>query len=122
MGGDQTAKFTNQLIHAADVFENGKQFATHDRFIVTGNPDLPKLCERIATAYEQAGGYAVFVGIRKINGKRVDNPYAYFMSGVQSISMKQENEPLRWALFGDILAQLDYNAKTDENMMVVAVC
>ena len=122
LGGNQTAKLTNQLMHAADMFESGKQFATHDRFTFTGNPELPKLCERIATAYEQAGGYAVFVGIRKINGKRVDNSYAWFMSGVQSISMKQENKPLGWALFRDILAQLDYNAKTDDNMRVVAVC
>jgi hypothetical protein len=104
------------------MFERGKQFATHERFVVTGNLDFPKLCERIATAYEQAGGYAVFVGIRKINGKRVDNPYAWFMSGVQSISIKQENKPLGWALFRDILTQLEYDAKTDENMRVVAVC
>ncbi len=122
LGGDKTAKFTNELMHAADMFERGKQFATHDRFVVTGNPDLPKLCERIANAYEQAGGYAVFVGIRKINGKRVTEPYAWFMSGVQSISMKQENKPLGWALFKDILEQLDYTAKTDKNMRVVAVC
>jgi hypothetical protein len=121
LGGDKKAKLINHLMHAADTFERGKQLAIHERYIVTGNPDLPKLCERIATAYEQAGGYAIFVGIRKVNGKRAVNPYAWFMSGVQSISMQQKNKPLGWALFRDILAQIGYNSKTDENMRVVAV-
>ena len=121
LGGNITAKFINQMMHAMDVFKEGKQIATHDRFIVTGNPDLSKLCERIANAYKKAGGYAVFVGIRKINGKRVNNPHAWFMNGVQTISMKQENKPLGWALFKDILAQLDYTTKTDKNMRVIAV-
>ena len=123
LGGDKTVKFKNQLMHATDIFERGKQLATHERisFVVTGNPRLSILCERIATACEKTGGYAVFVGIRKKNGKRVANPYAWVMSGVQSISMKQGNKPLGWALFRDILAQLDYKAKTDENMRVVSV-
>ena len=69
---------------------------------------------------ERAGGYTVFVGIRKINGKKVNNPYTWFMDGVQSISIKH-GDGLGWGLFKDILSQLGYTAQTDEYMRVVAV-
>ena len=121
LGGDKRAKFTNEFMHAADMFEKGKQLAAHDRFVVTGNPNIKTLCKTIADAHAKAGGYAVFVGIRKINGKRVNKAHAWFMEGVQSITMKQEGQELGWTLFKNILEQLDYVAKTDEHMRVTSV-
>lgn len=118
LGGNTQAKFMNEFMHCGDVFEKGKQLAIHDRFIVTGNDsiDLEKLCERVANAYEQAGGYAVFVGIRSIDNKPVGNSHAWFMKDVQSISIGT-----KWGLFKDILNQLGYKAETDEHMKVVSV-
>lgn len=120
LGGDVETKRINEFMHAVDVFEHGKQFVYHDGFIITGNPDLSKLCEVIANAYEKCGGYAVFVGIRNINGKRAENPHAYFMKNVQSVSMNQGKNS-GWALFKDILEQLGYVASIDEKMRVISV-
>lgn len=118
LGGNKQAKFMNEFMHCGDVFESGKQLAIHDRFTVMGNDcvNLEKLCERIANAYEQAGGYAVFVGIRSIDDKSVDNSYAWFMKDVQSISMGK-----KWGLFKDILEQLGYKVETDEHMRVISI-
>ena len=121
LGGDKMSKMKNDLMHAADMFEKGKQFAIHDRFVVTGNPNLRTLCKTIADASVKSGGYAVFIGIRKINGKRVNKAHAWFMKGVQSISMKQDGQELGWAMFKDILEQLDYAVETDEYMRVIAI-
>lgn len=118
LGGNTKAKFMNNFMHWGDVFEEGKQLAVHERFTVVGNDcvDLEKLCERIANAYEQAGGYAVFVGIRKIDNKRVDCSNAWFLKDVHSISMGN-----KWGLFKDILNHLGYIVETDENMRVTFV-
>lgn len=121
LGGDRIAKLTNELMHATDTFENGKQFAIHSRFVVTGNPNLNTLCKHIADAHNKAGGYAVFVGIRKIDGKRVNDGKTWFMNGVQSLSMKQGDQPLSWGMFKDVLVQLDYAVKTDAHMRVIEV-
>ena len=121
LGGDKQAKFMNEFMHAGDVFEPGKQFAIHERFTVTGNDsvNLEKLCERVADAYKKADGYAVFVGIRTIDGKRPENSYAWFMKGVQSISMKQKS--LGWATFKSILEQLGYEVETDDSLIVTKI-
>lgn len=121
LGGNKIAKFTNEMMHTADVFEKGKQLATHESLIIKGSPDLSKLCEVIKGSWEKAGGYVVFVGIRTVDGKRPDNSYSYFMENVQSISMKQKNRPLGWALFKDILSQLGYEAEVDKNMRVIKI-
>lgn len=121
LGGNEMAKFTNDMMHAADMFEKGKQLATHESLIVKGTPDLSKLCKLIKDGWEKAGGYVVFVGIRTVNGKRPNNSYSYFMEGVQSISMKQKNKPLAWGLFKDILSQMGYEVETDESMKVINI-
>lgn len=129
LGGDKNVKFMNDMMHAGDVFEKGKQFAVHNRFVLTGtitqnlfgpeDEELNNVCSKLANASIKSGGYAVFVGIRSVNGKRVE-PRAWFMPEIQSISMYQ-GENLGWALFKDILSHLEYNVKTDQYMRVISV-
>ena len=119
LGGNKETKMINDMMHTADMFEKGKQFAIHESLVVRGAPDLSKLCERIADAWKEAGGYIVFAGIRTINGKRAKRSYSYFMEDVHSISMRQKT--LGWALFKDILSQLGYEAEVDKNMRAIKI-
>lgn len=121
LGGSEEEKFINHLMHAADVFEKGKQFANYYTVMVTGNPNLTKLCENLANAYEKVGRYAVFIGIKSINGQKPENPHVWFMKDVQSISMITEDRGACWSLFKDILVTLGYNVLTDEHMRVIQV-
>ncbi len=118
LGGDKSAKMKNEFMHVADMFPKSKQYAMHERLVFTGEPDLTKLCERFANSCKESGGYAVFVGIRKIDGKRVDSPNSWFMKGVNQISMEQ-NGTLSWGLFKDILTQLNYTVTVDEYQNVI---
>jgi len=121
LGGSELEKFTDKAVNLSGIFESGKRIATHDRFIITGNGDLKKLCETIAMAAIESGGYALFVGIRSVNDKRVSNNFAWFEKGVQSLSMFNIDGSMGWALFKDVLKELGYNAQTDEHMHVIAV-
>lgn len=129
LGGDKNLKLMNDMMHAVNMFEKGKQLAIHNRFSITGeikqnlfgpeDPELNEICAKIANAFVKSDGYAVFVGIRSVNGKRVE-PRAWFMPEIQSISMHQNGE-LGWALFKDILSHLEYTVQTDQQMRVISV-
>lgn len=115
LGGDKLASFTDGLLHACDLFNSSKRFVIYDRLTIHGTPDLDKLCERVASCLKEVGGYAVFVAIRKVDGKRGNWPI-WFERDINSIAMAQG-----WTLFRDILQQLDYNVETDESMKVIAI-
>jgi hypothetical protein len=120
-GGTKMQKFQNDFMHCGDVFEKGKHLAEHYQIVVTGNPNLEKLCENYKNAYEKAsGGYILFVAIKSIDGKRTKEPKAYIKEGIQSISMVQNGE-LGWSLFKDLLTHLGYEVKTNQYMMVESV-
>lgn len=121
LGGTQRAKFINEMMHSFDLFSAGKQFVSYEKgsIIAMGDPDLNKFCENMAMATEKAGGYAVFIAIRKVDGKRVNLPH-WWMKSIHSVSMDQ-GDGLQWGLFKDIPEQLDYTVEVDEQMNVVSV-
>ncbi len=121
LGGNKHQNLINQMMHHVDMFPPGKQLAKYELLMVKGSPDLDRLCQNIAMAWEKAGGYVIFIAIRKVNGKTANDPQAYFMKGIHSITMKDEYTPLGWALFRDILKQLGYVTQTDENMHVTSI-
>lgn len=120
-GGHEMIRKQNLFMHTADVFEAGKQLAIHERIIVDGvDVKLDKLCENYAKAVIEAGGHAVFVGIRTINGIKPETRINWFRERTQSISIPEDGD-LKWGTFKDLLTQLGYEAKTDQNMHVIEV-
>lgn len=112
----------NKFMHAADVFEEGKQLGTHFNLNVTGeNINLKELCGNMVKAleHEELGTQrqsVTFVAIRKINGKRAINPRAFIKPNVQSIS-----DGKNWGVFKKLLEQIGYSAETTEYMQVISV-
>lgn len=120
IGGNSGQKLVNMLMHKADMFEEGKHFAEVSMLTVKGNPDMKKLCQRLANVYEQSGEYAVFIGVKSINGKKPKKANVWFQKGVQTISMVNKGT-LSWMRFSDILTALGYAVKTDERMRVTDI-
>ena len=125
LGGDAKAKFTNDFMHAGDVFESGKQLAQYESIEIDGNDkiNIEELIPNIRNAWESPkgmNGYIVFAAIRSIDGKRCIEPRPYFMQNIQTISM-YKNGKLCWSMFKDILYNLGYKAITDEHMRVTSV-
>jgi hypothetical protein len=121
-GGNSMMKLQNELMHAADVFENGKQFADFSQVEIVshGLPNTAIICTSLKNSYERAGGYVLFAAIRSVDGKRCEEPKAYIQNGIQTITMLQNGE-LGWALFKDLLEHLEYEVETDEFMHVESV-
>ncbi len=109
-------KKLNDFMHYADVFERGKQLADYEQFIITGNPNLEKICENVKNALEGTDKNVVFVAIRNINGERVDDPKAYIKPNTQTISMGK-----KFGLFKDLLETLKYKVQVSQNMEVLSV-
>jgi hypothetical protein len=108
--------FKNDFMHACDMFERGKQLATYEQFVVTGKPDLENLCENTKNALEKLGKNVVFVGIRNIDGKRINDPKPYIKPLTQTISNGKQ-----FGLFKEMLEQLKYKVEVDEFMQVLLV-
>jgi hypothetical protein len=119
---DGTLKLQNSLMHAASLFEDGKQMVQYERFIVTMKPNSPyeSLCEEIANVFNQMGGYCIFVGIETVDGIKLEKNYTWFEKNVQSLSIIQ-NDGLKWILFKDFLKTRGYNVECDERMFVVNI-
>ena len=113
-------KFRNNFMHYADVFEDGKQLANYECFIITGRPNLEKLSINIKESLEKLNRNVVFVAIRSVDNVRVSNPNAYIKPNVQTISMVQ-NGNLGFAMFNDCLLNLGYKVVTNECMQVLSV-
>jgi len=109
-------KKLNELMHYADVFERGKQLAYYEQFIITGNPNLEKLCENVKNALEAADKNVVFVAIRNINSKRFNDPKAYIKPNTQTISVGK-----KFGLFKDMLETLEYKVQVSQQMEVLSV-
>lgn len=119
LGGNKLVKFTDEMMRACDLFPESKRFVTYDRMVVYGTPNLDKLCEIVAESFKAAGGFAIFVAIRKVDGKRGNWP-VWFERGISTVAMDQ-GEGLSWGLFKDILQQLDYNVQTDVAQKVIEI-
>ena len=106
----------NSMMHACDVFENGKQLATYSQVAVTGNDSikLDELVDNLKNAYEQAGSNVVFINIRSIDGKFNSKYTPYIKHNVQTISTGNE-----YGLFDDMLRVVGYDVTTDEHRHVL---
>ena len=113
-GGDSRMKFTNKLMHAGDVFESFKQLCECMQAEITADTKVD-FVGIIKRKMEEAGGYVVFVGIREIDGERVD-PKAYVMPGVSILSTGES-----WYLFSDALRKMGYEVEEDKNRRVINV-
>lgn len=122
LGGTRHTKMMNDMMHAFDVFEPGKQYVDYTMYpLETSDTSMLEwFCEKFARAMEASGGYAVFVGIRSIAGEVPQKPHVWFMDGIHSLSMTQEGKH-GWGLFKDVLAQLGYKATTDSRMRVTSI-
>ena len=49
LGGDKEMKMINEFMHTSGTFEQGKQYAKHNRGIYRGCRDnnIPKLCKKL---------------------------------------------------------------------------
>jgi len=113
-GGDSRMKFTNKLMHAGDLFESFKQLCECMQANITADSEID-FFSIIKSKMEANGGYVIFVGIREIDGKRVD-PKAYVMQGVSVLSTGES-----WCLFSDALRKLGYEVEEDKNRRVINV-
>lgn len=66
-------------------------------------------------------GYVVFIGIKKVNDKINPNSFSWFMKKINAISMIQNGNIPKSALFKDILHQLGYTSKIDEQMRLISI-
>jgi hypothetical protein len=105
----------NAFMHAADVFEYGKQLGELQSFEVAGDPDLDKLSENIKELFEKVDRNVSFVGIRTIDGVRVE-PRPYIRPDTQSIS-----DGHNFGLFKELLEALGYKVETTQYMQVTTV-
>jgi|GEM_PF-2895942 len=115
----QGDKKVNDFMHAADVFEKGKQLGEYQNmnFEITGQgePDWQEAVDKIfENSIEKFN--VLFVSIREINGKNPEKPYLKFKEGVQSVS-----DGKQWGLFSDCLNQLGYQCETNETMHVTSI-
>jgi len=121
-GTTKMQEWQNRFLHSADVFEPGKRLAKFDRYEIERDHeiDMGKAVDSVRAAFVAAGGAAVFVGVRSVDGVRPAPAVCWFAEGVQSLSLVQDGR-LKWGLFADALTQLGYTVHTDKQMRVVSV-
>jgi len=115
----QGDKKINEFMHAADVFEKGKQLGEHQNmnFEITGK-DEPNWQEIVDKIFESSSKEfnILFVSIREIDGKTPKESFVRFKEGVQSISNGKQ-----WGLFSDCLNQLGYQCEVNDIMHVTSI-
>lgn len=125
LGGDKKAKFTNELMRCADVFEKSKHFVTYQQLTITGNEniDIDNVINNLVNAYMSKSGldgYVIFAAIYSIDGKRCKEPRPFIYDGVRTLSMYM-NGVLGWTTFKDYIKFLGYKPITDETLIVTDV-
>lgn len=107
----------NYILHAADMFEEGKELANYQQFQidveVDGDPDYNFLIQNMKDSFESSNRNVVFVSIRSINGKLVNNYPPYIKKGVKSISNGR-----RFDLFNILLAEVGYKVDVNDDLSV----
>ena len=120
IGTLKAGKLINDILHGADVFEPGKRHVEIHLVEMRGKPNLDTICEKIARSFKEGGGFAVFVGIRGIDGQAPTKPYTYLQPGVQSLSITRGGRA-KWCMFADCLRRLGYRVETKEDKTVTRV-
>ena len=110
-------KKINDFMHAADVFEQGKQLGMYECMEITGTAEVNifKIVNVLKDALEKCNKNVVFIGIRSIDDLIFNFPGPYIMKDVQSISSGR-----KYGLFRDQLVGLGYEVETDEHMRVTS--
>lgn len=105
----------NEFMHAADVFENGKQIGFYEQVVITGETEvkIESLVDILKSAFEKVKKNVVFISIREINKKPVFNYKPYIRPNTQSISTGRE-----WGMLKNILETIGYEVETDQYMNV----
>jgi hypothetical protein len=121
IGGTHHDKLVDQFMHMGDVFEKGKRFGTHCEIVITCSNDptaeqLIMICKQIKAAMESEKGYVLFIAVKSVNGKRIEDPQAIIEEGIQTIS-----DGKKWGLFRDHLLVRGYQAETNEFMCVTKI-
>lgn len=121
-GATERLEWQNHFLHTADVFEPGKRLVEFERHEIERDHeiDMGKAVDSVRAAFVAAGGAAVFVGVRSVDGVRPSPAVCWVAEGVQSLSLVQDGKP-KWGLFADALTQLGYTVHTDRQMRVVSV-
>jgi hypothetical protein len=110
-------KFINDFMHSGDVFEQGKQLGKLETWELEGENILVfEVLKPFLKAYKEDKKHVIFLGLRSMDGKPVENFEHYFMKGVQTISNGH-----KFGLFRDLLKGLGYQVEVDENMRVTRV-
>ena len=110
----------DEIMHVCDMFEATKKTAQHERtkFVVETESDLQMVLDDLKMSLFETfskEGYVVFMQL-----KSEDKKSYQFMKNVNTISIVQHDR-LGWALFKDVLNQIDVECKTDERMIVVGI-
>jgi len=111
-------KQLNKFMHVADVFEKSKVIGVIGQLTITADPevDVKNIPNHIKNAYEHAGGYLVFAGIKMFKGKTMKKRPIYFQKGINQISNGEH-----WTLFSNLLKSMGYDVTTNEHMIVTNV-
>lgn len=117
-------KFTNDLMHGADMFETFKQLGEHHTLTINGTPkkelvgeDLDNALSGILNNFKtslESEYNLVFIAVRSVDDKRVKNPPVFIKPNVSLLS-----NGTKFGLLKDVLEFIGYTATTDENMRVL---
>jgi len=110
----------NDVMHAADIFEDFKQLATYQELTldVSFNDDeierAQKTIDHVVNALTQSGMNVTFVSIKAIDNipVKMNN---YIKPGISVISQNK-----KWYMFHEFLTKIGYDVKTDNNMQVLS--
>lgn len=112
----------NAFMHAADVFEKGKQLANFQRFDmefeleedsrVATSEDIQKIFDHLREATTKEYNL-VFLSIRAVDGVATNEFEPYIKEGVQSIS-----DGKGWGMFHEMLKRIGYDVEHTQFMQV----
>jgi hypothetical protein len=111
----------NEFMHAADVFENFKQYAILNEVemdVTFGDDEIERAENTInilKDALEKSGQNVVFIAIKTIDNVR-RTMKNYLKENVSVISTGEQ-----WVMFSELLKKLGYKVETNDQMQVISV-
>lgn len=107
LGGEEKDKFTNNLMHSVDLFNENKKITKKYTMEIIGDPNTKNLCINIKNSFEKMGGYVLFVGIKNTNNY-------YIKENIKTITVKKQNKLVSFS-FKNFIVSLGYNLKKENN-------
>lgn len=107
----------NELLHNADMFDDGKQLANYQQFELSaeieGDVNYEDIILNLKNSFETNKRNVSFISIRKMNDEPTNEYKPYIKEGVRSISNGR-----RFDLFNLMLAEIGYDVKVDDDLFV----